>query len=146
VIKGLSTLLNKLSQEGVTKLTNKPLKEYIKKVVDNAKSNAPTLVTQIRENHTTYYATNVGSTISGGVKNGIGYLDVGDPEGPYLEFGTGKFAKTLLGTYPIEWRIIASEFYKTGKGITVATPYLYPAIEANEKVLDQELQKMLDKL
>jgi hypothetical protein len=138
--------MNSLSQEGVNKLTNKPLKEYIKKVVDDAKSNAPTLVTQIKDNTTIYYSTNVGSTISGGVKNGIGYLDVSDPEGPYLEFGTGKFAKSLLGTYPVEWRIIAAEFYETGKGITVATPYLYPAIEANEKILDQELQKMLDKL
>ena len=146
MIKGLDKLMQNLSQEGLIKMSQKPLKSFINGVVKDAKSNAPTIVTQIRPNHTTYYSTNVGNTISGEIKNGVGSIEVGDPEGPYLEFGTGKFAKDLLGTYPIEWRIIAAEYYETGKGVTVATPYIYPAIQSNEQVFDKELQNALDKL
>lgn len=138
--------MNSLSSEGLTKLSNKPLKEYMSKVVSDAKTNAPSVVIDRTDGVVNVKPTNVGATITGGVKNGVGYVDVGDPEGPYIEFGTGKFASDLLGTYPPEWQDIAWDFYAGGKGTTESSAYLKPAFDNNEKILDQELQKMLDKL
>lgn len=146
MIKGLNKLMNNLSEQGLNKMSQKPLKEYMNKVVTDAKTNAPSIVIDRVNGVANIKSTNVGATITGGVKNGVGYVDVGDPEGPYIEFGTGQFARDLLGTYPPEWQDIASDFYAGGKGTTESSEYLKPAFDNNEKIFDQELQKMLDKL
>lgn len=56
----------------------------------------------------------------------------------YLEFGTGNYAKTLLGSYPQDWKDMAMKFYINGLGRTPAQPYLYPAFQqhAGEAVID----------
>lgn len=56
----------------------------------------------------------------------------------YLEFGTGNFAKTLLGAYPQDWKDMAMKFFINGMGRTAAEPYLYPSYQehAGEAVLD----------
>lgn len=49
----------------------------------------------------------------------------------YLEFGTGNFAKSLLGPYPKDWKDMAMKFYINGLGRTPSQPYLYPAYQKN---------------
>lgn len=59
-------------------------------------------------------------------------------ESAYLEFGTGNFAKALLGPYPKDWVDMARTFFINGLGRTPAQPYLYPAFQHNagEAVLE----------
>lgn len=52
-------------------------------------------------------------------------------ESAYLEFGTGNFAKALLGPYPKDWVDMARTFFINGMGRTPAQPYLYPAFQRN---------------
>lgn len=146
MIKGLDKLMRSLSPEGVQKSFDKPMKSYIKKVVSDAQSNAPSIVTRIENGQAVQYPTNVGASITGSYSNGVGEINVGDPEGPYIEFGTGRYASDLLGTYPKEWQDIAWDYYRNGKGNTIPAEYLYPAVKNNNNFLDQELQKALDKL
>lgn len=58
----------------------------------------------------------------------------------YLEFGTGNFAKTLLGNYPDDWKDMAMQFYINGLGRSPASPFVYPAYQqhAGEAVLTIE--------
>lgn len=142
----LKELQKKLSVESFTKMTDRPMKAYVKKVVADAQTNAPSIVTRIENNEAVQYPTNVGNTISGSYSNGIAEINVGDREAAYIEFGTGKYARELLGTYDLEWKKIAFEHYVNGRGNTIPAEYLYPAINNNYVFLDQELQKMLDKL
>lgn len=52
-------------------------------------------------------------------------------ESAYLEFGTGNYAKALLGPYPKDWVDMARTFFINGMGRTPAKPYLYPAYQRN---------------
>ncbi len=47
----------------------------------------------------------------------------------YVEFGTGQNYKNYEPKLPNEWRNIAADFWKSGKGKTRAQPYLYPAVK-----------------
>ena len=47
----------------------------------------------------------------------------------YVEFGTGQNYKNYEPKLPNEWRNIAADFWKSGKGTTRAQPYLYPAVK-----------------
>lgn len=59
-------------------------------------------------------------------------------ESAYLEFGTGNYAKALLGPYPKDWVDMAMTFFINGLGRTPASPYLYPPFQQNagEAVLE----------
>jgi hypothetical protein len=61
----------------------------------------------------------------------------------YIEFGTGNYAKILLGNYPPEWRAMAMEFFINGLGRLPSSPYLYPSFQqhAGEAVI-----KIVDKI
>lgn len=146
MIKGLNKLMNNLSEQGLNKMAEKPLKEYSKKVVSDAQSNAPTVVSRITDKGLVQEPTNVGQMISADYKNGLATINIMDKEVGYVEFGTGKYARDLLGTYDLEWKKLAFEFYVDGSGNTIPAPFIYPAVQENQKILDQELQKMLDKL
>ena len=47
----------------------------------------------------------------------------------YVEFGTGQKYKTYEAKLTNEWKNIAADFFKTGKGTTRPQPYLYPAVK-----------------
>lgn len=51
----------------------------------------------------------------------------------YLEFGTGNFAKTLLGSYPADWVEMARKYFISGAGRMPAQPYLYPAYQQEKQ-------------
>lgn len=69
---------------------------------------------------------------------------------PYVEFGTGQFARDTVAPYPKEWQDHAMEFFRTGNGQMPAQPFFYPAVrEAMAKideVIDKALQRLFDKL
>ena len=46
----------------------------------------------------------------------------------YHEFGTGDFAKALVGTLPQDWQLYAKSFYVNGMGRLPAKPYMFPAL------------------
>jgi len=53
---------------------------------------------------------------------------------PYIEFGTGDYAKNYLNSIADpELSFYAMQFYKTGKGRMPAQPYLYPSLRNAEK-------------
>ena len=57
---------------------------------------------------------------------------------PYVEFGTGLYAKELLAGKPREMVQHAREFFKTGKGRTPAQPFLFPAYyEQRPKIISR---------
>ena len=143
-MKGLKELKQKISQRGFQAQVNKAMKVYVKKVVQEAKQEAPTQITYFSEGYIRVDPTSVGSTITGSYQNGQAIFDVADPQGPYIEFGTGRFAAELMGQRPKEWQDLAWEYFKTGKGILMSNPYMYPAITENEKVILEELQKNLN--
>lgn len=64
-------------------------------------------------------------------------------ESAYLEFGTGNFAKALLGPYPEDWKNMARKFYINGLGRTLAKPYLYPAFQKNA---GEAVHEIIDKV
>ena len=48
---------------------------------------------------------------------------------PYVEFGTGQYAKSYLATIPDNyWKDLARKFYVNGEGFTRPQPFLYPAV------------------
>jgi len=147
-VTGLTQLINKLSEKNIKNISDKMLKLYVKDVVDDARSNAPsiTISEPLNGGSQNIQSTNVGQSISGSVQNGQVEIVVSDPQAPYIEFGTGRFAAQLLGTYPKEWKEIAFEYYINGKGNMHSQPFLYPAIIDNEFTLEKELQIQLDKI
>lgn len=144
MINGLKELQKKISSKGFEAQVNKSMRTYVKKVVEEAKREAPTQITYLSEGYIRVDPTSVGSTISGSYRNGVAEFDVADPQGPYIEFGTGRFAAELMGQRPKEWQDLAWEYFKTGKGILMSNPYMYPAITENEHVILDELEKNLN--
>jgi len=61
----------------------------------------------------------------------------------YVEFGTGQKYKNYEPKLTNEWKNIASDFFKTGKGTTRPQPYLYPAVKI---VLKDFKQRFKDRL
>ena len=61
----------------------------------------------------------------------------------YVEFGTGQNYKNYEPKLPNEWRNIAADFWKSGKGTTRPQPYLYPAVKV---VLKNFKKKFKDRL
>lgn len=144
MIKGLSELKRKISERGFTAIVNRSMKTYVKAVVKDAKDKAPSVITSFKDGAATSESTNVGSSIFGYYKDNQAVFDVADPQGPYIEFGTGVYAADLLSTYPAEWQDIAWDFYENGEGTLFAYPYMYPAITENEGLILKEIQKELN--
>lgn len=69
---------------------------------------------------------------------------------PYVEFGTGQFARNTVQALPGEWKEHAAEFYVNGNGHQPAQPFLYPAVRKAEETIsvniERVLQNELDKL
>jgi hypothetical protein len=61
----------------------------------------------------------------------------------YVEFGTGNEYKKYEPNLTNEWKNIAADFFKTGKGITRPAPYLYPAVKFVMQKLKERFLKRL---
>jgi HK97 gp10 family phage protein len=61
--------------------------------------------------------------LTGTVSFGGGGVDYA----PYVEFGTGPFAKSYLASMPKEIKSYAMTFFVNGQGRTEAQPFLIPA-------------------
>lgn len=62
---------------------------------------------------------------------------------PYVEFGTGQFARNTVGKLPTEWQQHAAEFFVNGKGRQPAQPFFYPAVRAVAKTIQNEVDKAI---
>lgn len=68
------------------------------------------------------------------------------PYAPYLEFGSGNFAKEYVSGLPEEWQSEAMKFFINGEGRTQAHPFFYPSIQQHVPELMPEIEKELSKL
>lgn len=113
-------------------------KKLIEKDVEDSLKDAVRMIGMVAKANAKVQS--IGQTIrSGKASDGNGYEVTTDGVvSVYLEFGTGNYAKTLLGNYPKDWKDMAMKFYINGLGRSPAMPYLYPAYRqyAGEAVLD----------
>jgi hypothetical protein len=142
----MKKLINSLSSDKFQKEVTKAMKKYVDKVVKDAKAYAPSSYYREEKGQLVSRPIDIASSISGTVSNSGASIDVNADLAAYVEFGTGRFAESILGTYPKEFQDIAWEYYINGKGKIVGNPYLIPAIVENEDLVDKEIQKYFDKL
>lgn len=85
------------------------------------------------------------SSISHGKRGNYSYfVSVSASYAPYVEFGTGsKVFKTPIFNFTPEMRDYAREFFVSGKGRLPATPYLFPAYEAEKVKVVQRIRQVL---
>jgi len=62
---------------------------------------------------------------------------------PYVEFGTGQFARNTVQSLPSDWQKHAAEFFVNGKGRQPAQPFFYPAVRAVQKTLQEKVDKAI---
>lgn len=62
---------------------------------------------------------------------------------PYIEFGTGPFAKKYVPTLEKEWQDYALTFKKSKPGNTYQIPYFYPSIRSWSIILLNNLKQIL---
>lgn len=65
------------------------------------------------------------------------------PYSAYHEFGTGVFAAAYVSTLPPDLQAYAMTFFINGRGRIPATPYLFPSIESNRKLLIDRLKAQI---
>lgn len=102
-------------------------------IADQAKLNAPRANAEI----------NIAQTINVSKESHLFYtVNVqAVPIAAYLEFGTGAFVDVAP-----EWKDLAWEFYKNGKGRLRPQPYLYPAYTRGKKIYEANLNALLEHL
>jgi len=61
----------------------------------------------------------------------------------YIEFGTGIYYKQYESQLSEEWRVVASTFYKNGKGTMPQQPYFYPSIKRYSAIIEKEVKDTL---
>jgi hypothetical protein len=62
---------------------------------------------------------------------------------PYIEFGTGPYAKKYVPTLEREWQDYALTFKKSIPGNTYQSPYFYPSIRSWSIILLNNLSRIL---
>lgn len=141
---GMKELKNLISERGFKARVNKVMKEYVKKVVSDAKSKAPSVITYYENGVSTSESTNVGSSIYGSYTNGNIEIDVLDQQAPYIEFGTGIYARDQVAQYEKEWQEIAAQFIVNRKGTLFSYPFLHPAVTENYEMIPIKLAEELN--
>jgi HK97 gp10 family phage protein len=68
---------------------------------------------------------------------------VGANYGPYIEFGTGAYARDYLASQDAEMQRYAMQFYVNGRGKLPARPFLFPAWEQERPKLEKAIAKLL---
>jgi hypothetical protein len=144
MIKGLKELKRKIGKQGFEGAVNHSMRNYVKKVVEEAKRIAPNEITYFAKGYIRVDPTNVGSSIYGSYKSGQANFEVLDPQGPYIEFGTGRFAAEQVSQYEPAWQDLAATFIVNRQGILMSNPFMYPAIKDNEYRIIEELEKKLN--
>jgi hypothetical protein len=145
MITGMTELQKKISPKNIRNIVDKAMKNYTKKVVSDAKSNAPSVIEfNDQIDAPVQQLTNVGSTIFGSYNEGVIEIEVLDEQAPYIEFGTGIYVPQLLSQRPKEWQEIAAQFIVNKQGTLLPSPYLYPAVTDNERMIAIEIQKELN--
>ena len=134
-ITGQKELFRKLAQFGdeaerrIDQITHATATQ----IADQAKLNAPRSNAEI----------NIAQTINVAKESHLFYtVNVNAvPIAAYLEFGTGAFVDVAP-----EWKDMAWEFYKNGKGRLHPQPFLYPAYTRGKRIYEDNLKALLDQL
>jgi len=64
---------------------------------------------------------------------------------PYIEFGTGPYAKKYVPTLDKEWQVYAATFKKSKPGHSIQHPYFYPSIKSWLIVLRSNINQIIKK-
>lgn len=130
-VEGMRTFLSNLKkyQKAIEKDVDGSLSKASKDIVSEAKANC--------------VVPSVAGTISQTKVDNQYHITTKGVESAYLEFGTGNYAKALLGPYPQDWKDLARRFYINGLGRTPAQPYLYPAYQKNA---GEAIMEIIDKV
>ena len=104
--------------------------DFAKEVDDELEAAAIEIVRKAKENVTTVdnglmraaIVSNKLSLLRQEIRVGVNYA-------AYIEFGTGEKYQGYASNLTNEWKNIAREYFKNGKGMTRPAPYLYPAVK-----------------
>ena len=120
--QGLENLFDSLDQIGDIDKLNNALGKACAIVERDAKQNAPKVNGELRR------------SITSKVENGVGVVFTPLFYAPYVEYGTGLFAKNGNGRQDVPWTY---KDEKSGKWIVTSgmhpQPYLTPALEDNRE-------------
>jgi|LakMenEpi03Aug12_release.lakeMendotaPanAssembly.Ray.scaffolds.fasta_scaffold1436843_1 HK97 gp10 family phage protein len=61
----------------------------------------------------------------------------------YVEFGTGKYAKSYVQGLEEYWKKLASKYYKNGKGKTDRQPFFYPTVMETLPTIYRRIKEVL---
>lgn len=145
-ITGQKELFRKLAKFGdeAEKRIDQITKSSATRIADDAKDNAPRGKETNKDGNGTI---NITQLINVEHTSHLFYtvkVQADQDKGPipaYLEFGTGAFVEVAP-----EWKDMAWEFYKNGKGRLHPQPYLYPAYTRGKKIYEDTLKALLDQL
>ena len=117
---GLNSVLKKFDQlpQRVTTLTKAAVSRNTNEIYAEAVSRVPKNLNQLSASGQKTVTDLTGTVSFGG--GGVDYA-------PYVEFGTGPFAKSYLASMPKEIKSYAMTFFVNGQGRTEAQPFLIPA-------------------
>ena len=135
-VQGLDEAIKALSKYGeeVARDTAKAMNTTMLAVQSSAKRRAPVDTGRLRASIVTTKASKedlVASTVVG-----VNYA-------PYIEFGTGAYARDYLASQDAEMQRYAMQFYINGRGKLPARPFLFPSFEEERPKLEKELVKLL---
>ena len=117
---GLDSVLRKFDKlpEKVVTLTKAAVTRNTNEIYAEAVSRAPKKLNKLSASGKKTITELTGTVSFGGA--GVDYA-------PYVEFGTGQFAKSYLSSMPNEIKSYAMTFYVNGQGRVPAQPFLIPA-------------------
>lgn len=137
-IKGMDRLRRDLQKlpESVDEMLKRTLLEFAQKILNDAMSGLPSGASAIKATYR-IEVKDSGFTVSIVTDNEIS---------AYIEFGTGRYATSYLGSQPQEVKDEAIKFFVNGEGTMPARPYLFPAYYRHREALIVELNKRLDRI
>ena len=117
---GLDSVLKKFDKlpERVVTLTKAAVTRNINEIYAESVSRVPKNLNKLAGSGQKNITDLTGTVSFGG--GGVDYA-------PYVEFGTGQFAKSYLSSMPNEIKSYAMTFYVNGQGKVPAQPFLIPA-------------------
>lgn len=127
--------LNKLP-ESVDEMLKRTLLEFAQRIFNDAMAGLPSGATSIRATYR-IEVKDGGFTVNIVTDNEIA---------AYIEFGTGGYAASYLGSQPQEVKDEAIKFFVNGEGTMPARPYLFPAYYKHREALIRTIQERLDRI
>jgi HK97 gp10 family phage protein len=137
-VKGLDEAIKALAKYGeeVKIDTAKAMNTSMIAVESNAKRGAPVDTGRLRASIVTTKAKK---------EDLVARTVVGANYGPYIEFGTGAYARDYLASQDAEMQRYAMQFYVNGLGKLPAQPFLFPAWESERPKFEKAVKELLQR-